>query len=53
MAEVTAGNCYSPTVVTVVKGSDSVKNDIIPFDSLVTLMGRLYLHNYPVLITPV
>ena len=49
----TAGNSYSRTVVTVVKGSDSVKNDIIQFDSLVTLMGQLYLHNYPVLITPV
>ena len=53
MAEVIAGNSYSRTVVTVVKGSDSVKNDIIQFDSLVTLMGQLYLHNYPVLITPV
>ena len=30
-------------VVTVVKGSDSVKNDIIQFDSLVTLMGQVLI----------
>ena len=29
--------------VTVVRGSDSVKNDIIQFDSLVTLMGQVLI----------
>ena len=30
-------------VVTVVRGSDSVKNDIIQFDSLVTLMDQVLI----------
>ena len=39
MAEVIA--VAAVQAVTVVIGSDSVKNDIIQFDSLVTLMGWL------------
>ena len=35
-------------VVTVVRGSDSVKNDIIQFDSLVTLMDQVLItHSSP------